>query len=68
MRTRGAEALGVDHQRCGRGSVGRRGSAGVVGKVCTVAITLVTPCNSVMQEARGRAGGEHINHTRREHT
>ena len=39
MRTRGAEALGMDHQRCGQGSVGRRVSAGVVGKVCTVATT-----------------------------
>ena len=39
MRTRGAEALGMDHQRCGQGSVGRRVSAGIVGKVYAVATT-----------------------------
>ena len=39
MRTRGAEALGIDHQRCGQGSVGRRVRMGIVGKVCAVATT-----------------------------
>ena len=39
MRTRGAEALGMDHQRCGQGSVGRRVRMGIVGKVCAVATT-----------------------------
>ena len=34
MRIRGAETPGTDHQRCGRGSVGRRMGTGIVGTVC----------------------------------